>query len=189
MCFSDTLLVNDTSVSRRWPWCHVQAYYMCEKCTFSTENNHTAVSGARAILCQASHNEHIFPRGCRWATQTHLLPFPAPLFLQFYEKVARVMNSDQERPFVCNAPGCSQVSVSGQKDTHRGVYRCAGVRVCACRFACNMKRCALRRPEERVTGEVLSVNKAAGVKKGLKAQCVTCKGICGHEIENTYVCI
>ncbi|KAM6994957.1 cyclic AMP-responsive element-binding protein 5 isoform 1-T1 [Tautogolabrus adspersus] len=28
--------------------------------------------------------------------------------LQFYEKVARVMNSDQERPYVCNAPGCSQ---------------------------------------------------------------------------------
>ncbi|XP_068614384.1 cyclic AMP-responsive element-binding protein 5 [Brachionichthys hirsutus] len=28
--------------------------------------------------------------------------------LQFYEKVARVMNSDQERPFVCNAHGCSQ---------------------------------------------------------------------------------
>uniref|UniRef100_A0A3P8NK89 C2H2-type domain-containing protein n=1 Tax=Astatotilapia calliptera TaxID=8154 RepID=A0A3P8NK89_ASTCA len=28
--------------------------------------------------------------------------------LQFYEKLARVMNSDQERPFVCNAPGCSQ---------------------------------------------------------------------------------
>ncbi|KAF0045309.1 hypothetical protein F2P81_001838 [Scophthalmus maximus] len=26
----------------------------------------------------------------------------------FYEKSARVMNSDQERPFVCNAPGCSQ---------------------------------------------------------------------------------
>uniref|UniRef100_A0A3Q3EWD6 Cyclic AMP-responsive element-binding protein 5 n=1 Tax=Labrus bergylta TaxID=56723 RepID=A0A3Q3EWD6_9LABR len=25
-----------------------------------------------------------------------------------YEKVARVMNSDQERPYVCNAPGCSQ---------------------------------------------------------------------------------
>ncbi|XP_058503781.1 cyclic AMP-responsive element-binding protein 5 isoform X1 [Solea solea] len=28
--------------------------------------------------------------------------------LQFYENSARVMNSDQERPFVCNAPGCSQ---------------------------------------------------------------------------------
>ncbi|MEQ2213278.1 hypothetical protein XENOCAPTIV_012270 [Xenoophorus captivus] len=28
--------------------------------------------------------------------------------LQFYETLARGMNSDQERPFVCNAPGCSQ---------------------------------------------------------------------------------
>ncbi|XP_061572647.1 cyclic AMP-responsive element-binding protein 5 isoform X1 [Cololabis saira] len=28
--------------------------------------------------------------------------------LQFYETLARVMNSDQERPFMCNAPGCSQ---------------------------------------------------------------------------------
>ncbi|XP_033984015.1 cyclic AMP-responsive element-binding protein 5 isoform X2 [Trematomus bernacchii] len=28
--------------------------------------------------------------------------------LQFYEKVGRVMNSDQERPYECNAPGCSQ---------------------------------------------------------------------------------
>lgn len=68
-----------------------------------------------------------------------------------------------------------------------------------------MKRCALRRPEERVTGEMLSVNKARGIKKavtpvfvlrinvifgkGLKAQCVTFTGICWNEIENTYVCI
>lgn len=39
--------------------------------------------------------------------------------------------------------------------------------MCVCRFACNMKRCALRRPEERVTGEMLSVNKAGGVKKAV----------------------
>uniref|UniRef100_A0A3P9MXF9 cAMP responsive element binding protein 5 n=1 Tax=Poecilia reticulata TaxID=8081 RepID=A0A3P9MXF9_POERE len=29
-------------------------------------------------------------------------------FRKFYETLARGMNSDQERPFVCNAPGCSQ---------------------------------------------------------------------------------
>lgn len=34
---------------------------------------------------------------------------PLPLSLQIYEESK--MNLEQERPFVCSAPGCSQVSV------------------------------------------------------------------------------
>lgn len=34
---------------------------------------------------------------------------PLPLALQIYEESK--MNLEQERPFVCSAPGCSQVSV------------------------------------------------------------------------------
>lgn len=54
------------------------------------------------------------------------------------------MNSDQERPFVCNAPGCSQVSVSRQNNT----TQCVHVHVCVYVCGCNMKRCTLRGPGE-----------------------------------------
>ncbi len=42
------------------------------------------------------------------------LNFSPLLCVQVYEEPVTVMNSEQERPFMCSAPGCSQVRLIRQ---------------------------------------------------------------------------
>lgn len=45
---------------------------------------------------------------------------PSPVALQIYEESK--MNLEQERPFICSAPGCSQVSVGILRSVFQGSH-------------------------------------------------------------------